>query len=234
MIQNIIYLAAQNGNQQFQVLERVSRNIANYNTTGYKAERFQQYLDPGGRVVGYVRTDTGVGQAIITRHELDVAIESNGYLPVTQPDGTVAYTRDGSFTLDKDRFLVTQRGDLVGTGIQVPDNYEKLLIYPDGTVQVRKTKSGPKETIGKLTLATFPNPEGLKSVGNNKLVPTAVSGEPLLMAEAKFAQGKLERSNVMVPEQIEQVLRLNASMISNFRVIKFSDDIFRQAVNLRQ
>jgi flagellar basal-body rod protein FlgG len=163
-----------------------------------------------------------------------VAIESNGYLPVTQPDGTVAYTRDGSFTLDKDRFLVTQRGDLVGTGIQVPDNYEKLLIYPDGTVQVRKTKAGPKETIGKLTLATFPNPEGLKSVGNNKLVPTAVSGEPLLMAEAKFAQGKLERSNVMVPEQIEQVLRLNASMISNFRVIKFSDDIFRQAVNLRQ
>lgn len=234
MIQGIIYQAAQNGNQQFEVLEKVTRNVANINTTGYKAERFQQYLDANGRVMGYTRTDTSNGMPVITRRELDVAIESNGYLPVTQPDGTVAYTRDGSFQLDKDRFLVTQRGDLVGTGIQLPIQFDKLFIYPDGTVQVRKDKNGPKETIGKLDLVTFPNPEGLKTLGGNKVVATAEAGEPVLMTQPKFAQGKLERSNVTVPDQIEQVLRLNASLISNLRVMKFSDDLFRQAVSLRQ
>jgi flagellar basal-body rod protein FlgG len=234
MLQSTIYTASQHGVQQFEVLEKVSRNIANLNTTGYKAQRFQQVMDIHGRVTGVVRTDTSPGMSVITRRPLDVAIEGSGYFMVTQPDGKVAYTRDGSFTVDANRYLVTQQGDLVGTGIQIPTHYDKLMIFPDGTVQVREKPNEQTKTLGKLTLVAFPNPEGLASEGANKLTETAESGAPLHQAHAKLAQGKLERSNVAIPDQIETVLRLNAGVISNFRIIKFSDDLFRQAVNLKQ
>lgn len=234
MLHEIMALASQNGMTQFNVLNTVAQNIANLNTTGYKAQRFEQYLEVGGRVEGLNRTDTSIGQPLITRRELDVAIESEGYLPVTQPDGTVAYTRDGSMSKGPDGLLYTQRGDLVGSGIRLPQSYNQLFIQPNGQIEVETKAGEPHQVVGQLNLLTFANPEALKSIGGNKLVPTEQSGQPVLVGKVQFSQGKLERANVNVSNQVEQILRLNAGLISNFRVIKFTDDIFRQAVTLRQ
>lgn len=234
MVHEIIHVAAENGNQQFQVLDQITRNIANFNTTGYKAQRFEQYLAPGGQVQGIVRTDTTQGAPIITRRELDVAIEGQGYLPVTQPDGLVAYTRDGSMTVGPDGMLYTKRGDLVGEGIKLPLEYNGIKIYEDGTIEATFPPGKPPQKLGKLSLVVFQNPEGLESIGGNKLVATETSGGPQWMNEPTFLQGKLERANVNIPSQIDSVLRLNAGLISNYRMIKFADDLYRQAVNLRQ
>jgi flagellar basal-body rod protein FlgG len=235
MLQQIMKLASDNGTKQFAVLEQVTNNIANLNTPGYKVRRFDQYLMPDGRLEGAQRVDTSQGAVMITRRELDIAIEGEGYFPVTQPDGTVAYTRDGSLARNSEGFLVTQRGDLLGEGIQLPVNFEKLFIKPNGSVEVLQKGQQTPKAVGKIDLVGFANPEGLKAIGFNKLLPTAESGSPAkLTAPGEIKQGALERANVNVFQQVDQILRLNASVISNLRVIRFSDDIYRQSVNLRQ
>lgn len=234
MLDNIMKLAATNANRQFEVLENIAVNIANINTTGYKIKRFEQYLTPDNRLDGIQRVDTSPGSLQITQRELDVAVDGFSYIPVTQPDGTVAYTRDGSFTLNSQGYIITQRGDLVADGIQVPVNHKKLLIQPDGTVQAQLEGEQSPKTLGKISLVRFANPEGLKNIGYNKLVVSEASGTPMPDNDAKIKQGCLERANVNVHAQIDQVLRLNASLISNMRIIKFADDLYRQSVNLRQ
>jgi flagellar basal-body rod protein FlgG len=235
MLQHIMKTASDAGNKQFEVLDRVAQNVANVNTTGYKVKRFEQYLRVDGQIDGADRVDHSQGSVMVTKRELDIAIKGQGFLPVTQPDGTIAFTRDGSFTKNSDGYLITQRGDLVGDGIQLPMNYEKLIITGTGEVQVRLAGKMEPQTVGQLKLVNFQNPEGLKSIGYNKLVATAESGPATVIPETKgIKQGCIERSNVNMFHQIEQILRLNAGVLSNMRVVKFTDDIYRQAVNLKQ
>jgi flagellar basal-body rod protein FlgG len=235
MFQQLIRVMSDNSLSHMTVLDRVAGNVSNYNTNGYKALRFENYMLPDGRVSGVERRNMAQGSQHITNRPLDVAIEGEGYLPVTQPDGTVAYTRDGALAVNAQGYLVTQYGDIVGEGIQMPAQYDKLLILPDGTVQVQENKIPTPRTLGRILLATFPNPEGLAAVGYNKLLPTEASGQVRPAAPSVLLkQGNLERSNVNIYHQIDQVLRLNAGVISSFRVIKYTDDLYRQAVNLRQ
>lgn len=234
MLDVIMRLAASNASKQFESLGSISNNIANYNTTGYKAQRFEQYLTSDNRLEGAVKVDASKGLAMITKRELDISVDGFGYIPVTQPDGTVAYTRDGSLTLNSKGYIVNHRGDIVADGIQVPIDYEKIQIREDGEVRVKTPKNQDFNVIGKITLAKFSNPEALKNLGYNKLAPTVASGEPITDINSKIKQGTLERSNVSVHMQIDQILRLNASLISNLRIIKFADDLYRQSVNLRQ
>ncbi len=234
MLNHIMNLASENALKQFEVLDKVTVNIANVNTSAYKGVRFEQYLRPDGMLAGTNRTDYSKGSIMTTNRDLDIAIDGHGFLPVTQPDGTVAYTRDGSLALNSQGYLVTHRGDLVGDGIKVPTNYDKLLFQKDGTIQVRLKGEMVPQTLGKLTLSRFINPEGLKNIGHNKVVPTTESGEATTDTDSVIKQGSLERANVNVYHQIDQVLRLNASVISNLRIVKFSDDLYRQAVNLKQ
>lgn len=236
-IQNIIALATQNGQLHMNSLEKVAKNVSNYRTTGYKAERFDLVLKNTDAIEGYTRVDTSPGISLQTRNEFDVAIETPGvYFMVTAPTGETAYTRDGQFRVNSEGYLITGQGDLVAPAVKLPKNYGRLLVYPDGTLKVQPKKEGPKETIGHLALVQFNNPEQLKSIGYNKLLPTAGSGEPTLVnaKQVKLAQGKIETSNVDLYEQVDAIMKLNAGVLSNFRVIKFSDELFRQAVNLRQ
>ena len=116
MFDSIMRLAATNASRQLQSLADASVNFANINTTGYKNKRFEPYLTVDNRLDGVTRIDTSQGDHMLTQRSLDVAIDGPGYLPVTQPDGSVAYTRDGSLALNSQGYLVTQRGDLVGDG----------------------------------------------------------------------------------------------------------------------
>lgn len=234
MLDDIMQLAATNANRQFEVLDKIAVNVANINTTGYKNKRFEQYLTNDNRLDGVTRVDVSQGSIRVTKRQLDIAIDGFGYIPVTQPDGTTAYTRDGSLSLNSQGYIVTQRGDIVGSGIQVPTDYKDIQIKPDGSVSV-KTLNKPEFTqIGKIETVRFNNPETLKNIGYNKLTVSKESGNAIADPDSKLKQGCLEQANVNVHTQVDQILRLNAGVISNMRIIKFVDDLYRQSVNLKQ
>lgn len=235
MLDQMMIVAADQSTKAYQLLEGVSQNVGNANTFGYKATRFEQYIRPDGNVDLVQRTDYSPGPTFLTRRELDVALEGPGFIQVTRPDGSTGYTRNGSFTRNAEGFLVTPHGDLVGTGIQMPAVYHKVRILNDGRVQlVEKPGAQPKE-IGHLTVVNFKNPEGLKNVGHHVVMETPESG-PAFKVENHhlISQGKLEQSNVNIHHAVEDILRLNAGVISNLRIVKAVDEIYREAVQLRQ
>jgi len=170
-----------------------------------------------------------------TNRPLDVALTGPGFIPVTSPNGDVQYTRDGSFKLDKDGYLVTNDGYLVGDGIKVPINHEGLRIKQDGTVLVIQKGHTEQEILGKIPVVQFQNYEGLKPVEYNRVVPTEQSGEPKLVKEHNYiAQCGLERSNANYIANVNEVLRLNSSMIAGTRLIKVIDDMYQRSINLTQ
>ena len=178
-IHGIIQKGIVNAQVQFDKLGYVSTNVSNYSTTGYKGVRFEQMLGENGYLTGVERTDYSPAAILRTAREFDVAIKGMGFIPVTSPNGDVAYTREGSLKLDEDGYLITNDGYLVGDGIQVPVNYENFVINPDGEVQVFSNDGTKRETLGHIPLVSFKNVEGLKKSDNNKYYLTAESGEPV-------------------------------------------------------
>lgn len=234
-LQGLITRGIINTNVQFERLGYISSNIGNLNTNAYKQVRFEQILDENGYLDGEVRYDYSQGAFMKTNRPLDVALTGPGFIPVTSPNGEVQYTRDGSFKLDKDGYIITNDGYLVGDGIKVPVNHEGLRIKQDGTVLIIEKGHTQHTVLGKIPVVQFQNPEGLKPVENNKVVPTADSGEPMLVKEHNYvAQGGLERSNSHYISNINEVLRLNSSMIAGTRLIKVIDDMYQRSINLTQ
>lgn len=234
-LQGIISRSVDNANTQFETLGYVTTNVANYNTVGYKAQRFENYLMENGRLEGIPRIDYSDGVYYATKRPLDVAIEGAGFIPVTTKSGTVAYTRDGSFTVNNQGNLVTKDGAIVGNGIKIPPEYRKLKISSDGTITVFEDRDLEPKEIGKIPLVIFNNPEGLKSIEGNKLIATEQSGQPILDKDhQKIKQGNLEKANVNLMVCVDEVLRINASLVSSVRLIKIVDEFYRQSINLRQ
>jgi flagellar basal-body rod protein FlgG len=231
----MMIVAADQSTRAYQALESVSQNLGNYNTWGYKAIRFDQFIRPDGNMDIVKRTDHSCGATFITRRELDIALNGPGYIQVTRPDGSIAYTRNGSFAKNTQGFIVDNFGNMVGTGIQIPARYDKVVIDPDGTVKLREVPAGDLKEIGHINIVNFTNPEGLKAIGNNLLVATGESGDPQKVKDHHLIQqGYLESSNVSVNSAVEDILRLNAGVIGNLRVIKAVDDIYKEAIQLRQ
>ncbi len=235
MLDQMMIQAADQSTRSYQLLDAVSENMGNYNTWGYKAQRFEQYMRPDGNMDLKKRVDYSPGPSFLTNRELDVALKGPGFMQVTRPDGSTAYTRCGSFAKNAQGFLVTNFGDLVGTGIKVPARYDKLFIQGDGTVQITETPGASLKTIGHISVVNFPNPEGLKNLGNNLVAQTDDSGTPQKVNDPNMIQqGRLEQSNVDINRSVEEILRMNAGVIANLRIVKFLDGIYQEAVQLRQ
>lgn len=234
-LQGLIRRGIINTNVQFERLGYISNNMSNLNTTGYKAVRFEQLLDENGYLDGEVRYNYKQGSFMRTNRTLDVALTGPGFIPVTSPNGDVQYTRDGSLKINNEGFLVTNDGFLVGDGIKVPVNNEGLRIKPDGTVSIIKKGHSEHEVLGKIPVVQFQNPEGLKSAEYNKVLATEESGPPQLIKEHEYvAQGGLERSNTDYIGNINEILRLNSSMIAGTRLIKVVDEMYQKSINLTQ
>ena len=151
------------------------------------------------------------------------------------PDGEVAYTRDGAFKQGKDGYLVTNDDWLVGEGIKIPTNCYKFEIKPNGEVYAYDNATAGGRKLGTIPLIRFDNPEGLEQADMNKMVPTADSGEPMLVKEHEcFAQNNLENSNVNIYNNVNEMLRLNASMLASMRMMKVVDDMYNKAINIRE
>jgi flagellar basal-body rod protein FlgG len=234
MLSQIIRVTGDNAIAQINTLDQVARNASNLNTPGFKAHRFEAYLSEWGTVNGTTRTDESQGPLMLTKRPLDLAIDGIGYFPVTAPDGEVAYTRDGRFTVNADGYVVTMQGDMVGDGFKLPADYEKVVFQPDGKVLLKTKDDREFRLIGTLTLAGVRNPEGMVSIGDNKRLPTEASGPVFKVTNPNVQQGRIERANVDMYQQVETTMRMNTSVISAYRLIRFADELYRQAINLRQ
>ena len=234
-LQGLIRKNIVNTNMQFEKLGYVSTNVTNYSTNAYKPVRFETMLSEDGYLSGELRTDFAQGSIRLTHRPFDIAINGAGFIPVTSETGEVTYTRDGSMTVNKDGYLITNDGHLIGDGIKIPMNYYKILIEKDGTVECITHNGDVLEKIGKIPLVQFQNQEGLKLANGNKFIATVESGEPVLLkTHDSIQQGFLEMSKTNIYSSVNEVLRLNASMIASTKLMKVIDDMYTKAITLNE
>lgn len=234
-LQGIIRKATTNMSVEFDRLAYITQNFANVNTNGYKAVRFEDVIDADGSVHGVERIDTKTGDYLITNNPLDIALQGAGYIPVTTPSGEIRYTRDGSFMKDKDGYLVTKTGDLVGSGIKIDSTCEKIEIRKNGDVYTYKRIFDKPDYVGTIPVVQFENPEGLKDVGANEFVATETSGKMKLIEEPDYIkQYGIERANVDVISDVYTVSRINASILATNSLMKAINTMYDQAINLTQ
>ncbi len=243
-------------------MDVVSNNLANVSTNGFKRSRavfedllYQTLRQPGAQDAAGnqlptgLQLGTGVRPAATERNHTqggleqtsgtyDVAINGRGFFEVELPDGTVAYTRDGSFNTDQNGQLVTANGYLLQPGIVVPDNALTLTIARDGTVSVTQPGApGESVQIGELQLATFVNPAGLQSVGENLYVETDASGPANLLAPGidgagLVMQGWVETSNVNVAEELVTMIQTQRAYEINSKAVQTSDQMLARLTQL--
>lgn len=230
----------------------ISNNLANVNTTGFKRDRavFQDLIYQNYRQAGANNTQdnllpsglnigTGVrvaateklhlqGNLQQTENALDVAVQGRGFMQVLMPDGTIAYTRDGSMQLNAQGQVVTANGYLIEPALAIPENAQSITIGNDGTVSVQIQGQPIPTQVGQITLADFINPTGLQPVGDNLFRETASSGAPQvgtpgLNGIGMLQQGYLESSNVNTVEELVGMIEAQRSYEMNSKAIATTD-----------
>lgn len=238
----------------------ISNNLANVNTTGFKKGRavfedllYQNVRQPGAqssqdsllpsglmlgtgsRTVATEKTFTQ-GNVVQTERPLDLAIEGRGFLQVLMPDGTLAYTRDGSLQMDNNGQMVTASGLVVQPGIVIPENASSVTISRDGIVSAVVPGNVGATEVGSLQLADFVNPAGLQAIGRNLLIETAASGVPQigtpgLVGVGTLIQGALESSNVNTVEELVNMIETQRAYEINSKAISTADQMLEFANN---
>lgn len=241
-------------------LSVISNNLANANTTAYKRSRavFEDLLYQNVRQVGSQSTEntklpsglmlgTGVrtvateknhsqGNMIQTENNLDLAIQGRGYFQILQPDGSLAYTRDGSFQVNEVGELVTAGGYQVQPAITIPNNAQSIAIGSDGVVSVMLQGSAAPTQIGSIQLADFQNPTGLQPMGENLYAETAASGSPQngtpgLNGLGSVVQGALESSNVNAVKEMVELIETQRAYEMNSKAISTADQMLQYVNN---
>ncbi len=241
----------------------LSNNIANMSTTGFKQSRaaFQDLLYqninrpgssssdagttlPSGLQVGLGTKAAGVyrihtqGTISVTGNELDMAIEGDGFFQISMPDGSTAYTRDGSFQMNENGEIVTVDGYVVSPAITIPNDAISIDINSQGEIIVAYTGQAATQTIGQIQLADFANPAGLEAIGNNLFLETSASGAPSTSAPGSnqfgtIEQGALEESNVNVVSAMTELISAQRAYEMNSNVISTSDEMMQSLTQLR-
>ena len=232
----------------------ISNNLANVNTAGFKRDRaafedllYQTVRQPGGATSEQTQLPTGLqlgtgvrvaataknfsqGNLNQTGNALDVAINGRGFFEVLMPDGSTAYTRDGSFQINAQGELVTNEGYAVQPGLQLPEGAQSVTIGADGTVSVQVSGQAAPVQLGQLTLSDFVNPAGLEAKGENLYVETAASGPAQSGAPGQggvgtLVQGALESSNVNVVEELVSMIETQRAYETNAKAISTTDSM---------
>ncbi|BCX69978.1 MULTISPECIES: flagellar basal-body rod protein FlgG [Pseudomonas] len=235
-------------------LTTISNNLANVSTTGFKRDRaeFQDLLyqikrQPGAqstqdselpsglqlgtgvRIVGTQKNFTA-GSLQTTDQPLDMAVDGRGFFQILQPDGTTAYTRDGTFHLDSNGQIVNASGFALEPAIVIPNDAQTFTVGRDGTVSITVAGNPAAQVIGNLQTADFINPAGLQAVGNNLFLETAASGAPQvgtpgLAGFGTTLQNTLETSNVSTVEEMVNMITTQRAYEMNSKVISTADQM---------
>lgn len=246
--------------QQLQ-MDVIANNLANIGTNGFKRARavfedllYQTLRQPGAQSSQQTQLPSGLqigtgsrpvaterlftqGNLQQTGNSRDVAIQGNGFFQVLLPDGTTAYTRDGSFHSDSQGQLVTSSGYVLQPAITIPPNALSITIAKDGTVSVTTPGSTAPVQVGSLQLVSFVNPAGLQSFGENLYLQTASSGTPMPNTPGTnglglLNQGYVETSNVNVVEELVNMIQTQRAYEINSKAIQTSDQMLQKLAQL--
>ncbi len=248
--------------QQMRV-DVISNNLANMSTTGYSPRRaefadlfYRQLTRPGtissadGTMIpAGVQIGLGVRPASVTVNhqqgslsstggQLDLAIEGTGFLEVTLPSGSSAYTRDGSLKLTGEGLIVTSDGYPVVPEITVPEDTRSIAINPEGEVYAYFDGAVEAELLGQFTLADFSNEKGLEAIGSNLFLETEASGPPLVTTPGQdglgtLRQGYLEESSVDAVREITHLIQAQRGYELNAKVITAVDQMLGATTQIR-
>lgn len=242
-------------------MDVIANNLANVSTNGFKRSRavfedllYQNIRQPGaqssqqtqlpsglqlGTGVRPVATERNFSQGNLqqTGNDKDVAIQGEGFFQVLLPDGTTAYTRDGSFQVDSQGQLVTASGFPVQPAITIPADATSMTIARDGIVSITQAGNANATQVGSLQLATFINPAGLMAKGENLYVETSASGNastntPGTNGSGLLTQGYVETSNVNVVEELVNMIQTQRAYEINSKAITTSDQMLQKLAQL--
>lgn len=253
---------AKSGLQAQQVkMDVVANNLANVNTNGFKRSRvvfedllYQNLRQPGASASEQNRLPSGlqigVGVRPVATERLhsqgglqetgssrDLAINGNGFFQVLLPDGTIAYTRDGSFQVDQFGQMVTAGGYPLEPAIMIPDNALSVTVSQDGIVSVTQPGDNQSVEVGQITLANFVNPGGLESIGENLYLETSASGPrnegiPGMNGLGRLYQNWVETSNVNVVEEMVSMIQTQRAYEINSKAVQTSDEMLGRLAQL--
>ncbi len=241
-------------------LSVISNNLANVSTTAFKQSRavFEDLLYQNLRQVGaQTSEDTrlpsglmlGTGTRVVATEKIhtqgnientgkgmDVAIDGRGFFPVLLPDGTQAYTRDGTFMISDQGQIVTASGYELQPGLTLPQDVQSVTIGSDGIVSVQLPSQASPSQIGNIQIATFINPTGLQSIGENLYVESAASGAPQEGTPGqnglgRLVQGSLEGSNVNIVEEMVSMIETQRAYEMNSKLIATADGMLQYLNN---
>jgi flagellar basal-body rod protein FlgG len=249
-------------------LDVIANNLANVNTDGFKSSRanfqsllYQEKAQPGtenangdqrptglyvglGVTISGTQLDFSLGPAQVTERPLDLYIDGAGFFQVEVEDDRgegLAYTRAGNFTLNSDGEIVmaNDQGRRLVPGIDVPEEATGIDILEDGTVLVSLPGQNDPEELGRIELATFINPTGLKQIGENLFLPSAASGEAQLGDPREgnrggLKQGFLEGSNVDPVEELVSLIKTQRAFELNSQSIQAADEVLQTVGQLRR
>jgi flagellar basal-body rod protein FlgG len=257
-----LYTAATGMAAQELNVQVISNNIANLNTTGYKKQRaaFQDLLYDHVRRIGAQASDQGTilpvgidigggvktvgtprlmsqGTLSPTGNDLDIAIRGEGFFKIQMPDGTYAYTRDGSFTTDNQGRIVNAQGNLLQPTISIPQNSSGITINAQGQVSVTLPGQTTPSVLGQIGLTRFMNKAGLQPIGDNLFTETPASGPPQdgtanIDGYGDIQQSNLEQSNVEVVSEISNLISAQRAYEMNSKVVSAADQMLQTAANL--
>jgi flagellar basal-body rod protein FlgG len=258
---NSLWIAKTGMEAQQTQLDVISHNLANSSTTGYKRANavFEDLIYQNLRQVGANSTEQnqlptglhlGLGVRTVsttrsfaqgslqqTGNTLDVAINGSGFFQVNQPDGTIGYTRDGSFQVDSQGRLVTAEGLTVASGVTIPVNAQSVTISTDGSVTVVLPGNATPQPAGNITMANFINPAGLEPRGGNLYVETAASGQPTtgtagVNGMGSIKQGFVESSNVNMVQELVTMIQTQRAYEMNSKAVQTSDQMLQKLAQL--
>lgn len=249
-----LYVAATGLEGEQTKMDVIANNLANVNTTGFKQSRavfqdllYQNLRQPGaqssqttqypsglqlGTGVRVVSTERLMTQGNLTQtgNALDMGINGLGFFQIMQPNGTIAYSRDGTFQMNNQGQLVTSNGYLLQPPVTIPPNAQSITIGSDGTVSVVLPGQAQPQQVGTVQLANFINPTGLQSIGDNLYLQTGSSGapqtgQPTLNGLGSVQQGYLESSNVNVVSELVDMIATQRAYEINSKAVSTSDSM---------
>ncbi len=259
-----LYTAASGMTAQQVNLDNIANNLANASTSGFQGRRvqfadllYQSEVMPGAAATQQTTITSGLqvglgtrpanteiiqtqGDLTSTGNPMDFAIRGTGFFQVLLPNNQIGYTRAGSFQPSAQGNLVTANGDALQPAITIPANATNITVGSDGTVSVTLPGQTNSAQVGVIQLATFPNPGGLNSVGNNIYLATTASGDPVVGTPGgadglgTIQQGMLEQANVNVVDEFVNMILAQRSYESNSRVVKAADEMLQGLNQLAQ
>jgi flagellar basal-body rod protein FlgG len=257
-----LYSAASGMTAQQLNVDNIANNLANANTAGYKMRRaqfqdlmYQNLTQPGASAGQQTVVPTGLqiglgtrtssneiifsqGNLAATGNSLDVAIQGKGFFQVRRPSGDLAYTRAGTFQVDRNGTMVTSDGDALEPQITIPAEAQSVTIATDGTVSYQLPGQTAAQLAGQIQLANFVNPAGLNSIGRSLYVPTDASGEATVgnpggqEGLGTLLQGYTEQSNVSVVEEFINLIVSQRGYEANSKVVTAADQMYQQVNNM--